>query len=159
MLLTLVRTEAPFLVIVIVVSGTAPQLAISTSLTSAGVILFTKEHKGEVAGLSLRVSTDYSGIWPNKVTTTVRKQAIVAALQCICALCFLSLTSTGTESIFLVIVKAVCGGTPAVAITAALCGTAVIFLPQKDEGEDTFISVCVSSKCVQNCQDENWGQG
>lgn len=62
MLLTLVRTEAPFLVVIIVVSGTAPQLAISSSLASAGVIRFTQEHKGEVARLSLRISTDYSGV-------------------------------------------------------------------------------------------------
>lgn len=160
MLLTLVRTEAPFLVIIIVVSGTAPQLAISSSLTSAGVILFTQEHKGEVAGLSLRISTDHSGFWPNKDrTTTVRKQAIVEALRSIYALWFLPLTTTGTESIFYVPVKVVCGGTPAVAVAAALCGTAVIFLPQKDEGEDTLGSVGVSSKCVQNCQDENQRQG
>lgn len=62
MLLTLVRTKAPFLVIIVAVSGGAPQLAISTSLTSAGVILFTQENEGEVAGLTLRVSTNYSGV-------------------------------------------------------------------------------------------------
>ncbi len=80
MLLTLVRTEAPFLVIIVAVSGTAPQLAIASSLTSAGVILFAQEHKGEVAGISLRISTDHSGFWPNKdIKTTMRKQAIVSA--------------------------------------------------------------------------------
>lgn len=70
---TLVGTETPFLVIIIVVGGTAPQLAISSSLTSAGVILFTQEHKREVAGLSLWISTGYSSVCPNKdITTTVR---------------------------------------------------------------------------------------
>lgn len=83
----------------------------------------------------------------------------MAALHSIYALWFLLLTTTGAESIFLVLVKVVCGGTPAVAVAAALCGTAVIFFPQKDEGEDTLSSVCVSSKCVENCQDESWGQG
>lgn len=62
LLLTLVRTETPFLVVIIVVSGTAPQLAIISSLTSAGAVLFTQEHEGEVAGLSLRISTDCSGV-------------------------------------------------------------------------------------------------
>lgn len=83
----------------------------------------------------------------------------MAALHSIYALWFLLLTTAGAESIFLVLVKVVCGGTPAVAIAAALCGTAVIFLSQKDKGEDTLSSVGVSSKCVQHCQDENWGQG
>lgn len=74
-------------------------------------------------------------------------------------MCFLSLTTIGTESIFLVSVKVACGGTPAVAVTAALCGTAVILLPQKDKGEDTLSSIGVSSKCEENCQEENLGQG
>lgn len=160
LLFTIVLTEAPFLVIVIAVCGTAPQLAISSPLTSAGVILFTQELKGEVAGLSLRISTGYSIACPNKViTTTVKKQAIVAALHCIYVLWFLLLTMTGTEAKFLVCVKVVCGGTPAVTIAAALCGAAVIFLPQKYEGEDALISASVSSKCVQYCQDEIYGQG
>lgn len=51
--LTLIRTEAPFLVLIVAVSGATPQLSISSSLAGAGVILFTQEHKGEVAGLSL----------------------------------------------------------------------------------------------------------
>lgn len=66
MLLTLIRTEAPFLVLVIVVSCTAPQFAIPTALTSAGLILLPQEYKGEVAGLSLRITTNYSSVWPNK---------------------------------------------------------------------------------------------
>ena len=65
MLLTLIRTEAPFLVLIIVVSCSAPQLAISSSLTGTGVIPLTQEHKGKVAGLSFRITTDYSGIWQN----------------------------------------------------------------------------------------------
>lgn len=88
-----------------------------------------------------------------------KKQTNVATLYSVYVLWFLPLTTTGTESIFLIIVKVVCGGTPAVAITAALCGTAVIFLPLKDEGEDALSSIGVSSKCVQNCEGENWGQG
>lgn len=89
MWLTLVRTETPFLVVIIAVSGTAPQLAISSSLTSAGVILFTQEHKGEVAGLSLRISTNYSGLCPNKeLTARVRKQDIVLVLDSIYGLWF-----------------------------------------------------------------------
>lgn len=93
---------------------------------------------------------------PEQHSTTVRKQAFVTATLRIYTLGFLSLTSAWTESIFLVIVKVVCGGTPAVAIVSALRGTLVILIPQKDEGEDTFISIGISSKCVQNCQDENW---
>lgn len=73
-LLTLIRTEAPFLVIIIVVSGTAPQLAIPSALTSAGVILLPQEYKGEVAGLSLRITTNYSSVWPNKdINNTCKK--------------------------------------------------------------------------------------
>lgn len=83
MILTLVRTEAPLLVVIIAVSGSAPQLAVSSPLTGAGVVLFTQEHKGEVAGRSLSISTDYSGVWKNKdITTTVRKQAIVGIPPC-----------------------------------------------------------------------------
>lgn len=66
MFLTFVRTETPFLVVIVVVSSAAPQFAISSSLTSAGVVLLTQEYKGEVAGLSLRVSTNYSGVCPNR---------------------------------------------------------------------------------------------
>ena len=60
----------------------------------------------------------------------------------------LSLTATRAESILLVLVKVVCGGTPAETITTAHCGTAVIFIPQEDKGEDTLSSVGISSKCV-----------
>lgn len=74
LLLTVVRTEAPFLVIIIAVSGAAPQLAISSSLTCAWVILLTQEHKGEVAGISLRISTNYSYIWINRDITAAVKQ-------------------------------------------------------------------------------------
>lgn len=77
LLLTLVRTKAPFLVIIIASGGTTPQFAITSSLTSAGVVLLTKEHKGEVAGFSLRIPTENSGICSN--ITTVRKQTVVAA--------------------------------------------------------------------------------
>ena len=91
--------------------------------------------------------------------TTVRTQSAVASLHTVYMLWFLSLTSTGTESILLVLVKVACGGTPAVTITAALCGTFVKLLVLKDEGEDTLSSVWVSSNCVENCREENWGQG
>lgn len=159
MWLTLVRTEAPFLVIIVVVSGSAPQLAISSSLTGTGVVLFAQEHKGEAAGISVRVSTDCSGVCPNTVIpTTVRKNKPLWQ-HWHGSLWFLSLTSTGTESKFLVGVKVACGGTPAVTVTAALCGAAVIFFPQEDEGEDALGSVGISSKCVENCQDENVGRG
>lgn len=62
MLLTLVSTETPFLVIIIVACCAAPQLAITSALTGAGVILFAKEGEGEVTGLALRISTQHSGI-------------------------------------------------------------------------------------------------
>ena len=60
--LTFVRTQAPFLVLVIVCSGTAPQLAVCSALTGAGVILFAEEDEGEVAELSLRIPTDDSRV-------------------------------------------------------------------------------------------------
>lgn len=73
----------------------------------------------------------------------------MAALHCIYVLWFMcSLTTTGTESIFLILVKVACGGTPAVTITAALCGTAVILLPQKGERENTWSSTSISIKSV-----------
>lgn len=75
------------------------------------------------------------------------------------SLWFLSLTSAGTESKFLVGVKVARGGTPAVTVTAALCGAAVVLFLQEDEGEDARGSVGVSTKCVENCQDENVGRG
>lgn len=159
MLLTLVGTETPFRVVIIAVSGTAPQLAISSSLTCAGVILFTQEHEREVARLPLRVSTNHSGFCTNKeITKTVKLQAVVAALLSTQEWWFLSLTPTGTKSVCLVIVKVAGGGTPAVAVSAALRGTAVILLPQEDEGEDTLGSVSVSVNCVQNCQDDKNGR-
>lgn len=65
-LLTLVRTESPFLVVIIAISGSTPQLAIAPSLTGAGVVLLTQEFKGEVAGFSLRVSTNHSSVWPKQ---------------------------------------------------------------------------------------------
>lgn len=70
LLLTLVRAEAPFIVIIIVASCTAPQFAISSSLTSAGVIFLSKEHKGEVAWLSLRISTNHCGVCPNNTNNS-----------------------------------------------------------------------------------------
>lgn len=85
MLLTLVRTKAPFLILIIVVSGTAPQLAISTSLTGAGVIRLTQEHKGKLARLSLRIATGHCSVWPNKETTRVSTEDLVAAHPiCLC---------------------------------------------------------------------------
>lgn len=86
---------------------------------------------------------------------TVRyKETLWPRAQCNCALRCRTFTSTGTETVFLVSVKVVGGGAPAVAITASLGGTAVVFLLQKREGEDTFVAVCVSSKGVQHCQGE-----
>lgn len=60
--LTFVRTQAPFLVLIIVCRGTAPQFAVCSALTGAGIILFAEEHKWEVAELSFRIPTDNSCI-------------------------------------------------------------------------------------------------
>lgn len=62
MLLTPVSTETPFLVIIKVACCTAPQLAVTSALSGAGVVLFAKEGEGEVTGLALRISTRHSGV-------------------------------------------------------------------------------------------------
>lgn len=82
-------------------------------------------------------------------------KTLVAAPNFVYTLWFLSLTTIGTESIFLIDVKVVCGGTPAVTITAALCGTAVILVSQKDKGKNTLFPICVSSKGEQDCHKKN----
>lgn len=85
----------------------------------------------------------------------MRTKIVVTALHIVHGLFFLSLTTTGTEPKCLVIVKVACGGTPAVTVAAALCCAAVILLSQEDEGEDTWRSVGIPSKCGEDCQDEN----
>lgn len=58
---TLVRAEAPFFVRVIVACRAAPQLAVTSALAGAGVVLFAEEGEGEVAGLPLGIATCHSG--------------------------------------------------------------------------------------------------
>lgn len=58
---TLVSTEAPFFVCVIVACRAAPQLAVTSALAGAGVVLFAKEGEGEVAGLPIGIATNDSG--------------------------------------------------------------------------------------------------
>lgn len=114
---TLVRTEAPFFVRVIVTSCAAPQLAITSALACAGVVLFAEEGEGEVAGLPLGISTEYSGFWPER---DVHSVTLWPQAQCICTLWCRIFTSSGTEAVFLVSVIVLCGGAPAVAVAAAL---------------------------------------
>lgn len=73
-MLTLVRTEAPFLVFIIVVSSATPQFAVSSPLACTGVILLAQKHKGKVTGLSFRVSSNYSSVWTNKDIRQAVKQ-------------------------------------------------------------------------------------
>lgn len=58
---TLVRAEAPFFVRVIVACRATPQLAVTSALAGAGVVLFAEEGEGEVAGLPLGIATYHSG--------------------------------------------------------------------------------------------------
>ena len=67
------------------------------------------------------------------------------------------LTSAWTEAIFLVLVKVVSGGTPAIAVVASFHSAAVVGLPQEDEGEHALCSVGIPSKRVKNCEWEEKG--
>lgn len=70
--LTSVRTQAPFLILIIVCSGTAPQFTVSSALTGAGIILFVEKYEGKVAELSFRIPTDNSRICSQKSLSTIR---------------------------------------------------------------------------------------
>lgn len=153
--ITSVGTQAPFLVLIIVSSGTAPQFAVSSALTGAGIILFALEDEREVAELSFGIPTDNTCIcsWSQK---NQWGQTGFDTLWCICSFTSPLHTSAGTEAIFLVLVKALCSGTPAVSVWTSLWGAAVVFLAQKCEREDTFLSIGISSKCVEHCQGEDY---
>ena len=60
------------------------------------------------------------------------------------------LTSAGTETELLVLVKVICRGTPAVPIGAALCGAPIVCLAQEHEGENTLRSIAVPADCVKD---------
>lgn len=60
-------------------------------------------------------------------------------------------TSVGAEAVFLVLVEAGGGGTPAVAIGAPICGTGIVGGAIEDEGEDTGGSIAVATIGVENC--------
>lgn len=60
-------------------------------------------------------------------------------------------TSVGAEAIFLVLVEAGGGGTPAVAIGAPVCGAGIIGGALEDEGEDAGGSIAVATIGVEDC--------
>lgn len=71
--------------------------------------------------------------------------------------CWLLLTLMGTETVFAVVVKVVCGGAPEESIITALIGTAVVLLPHKHEGELTELPLCITKLHLHNCGEEGDG--
>lgn len=65
------------------------------------------------------------------------------------------LTSAGTETVFLVFIKVLCRGTPAVPIVTSLCGASIVCLAQKHEGENALGTIAVPIDCVQDCGENN----
>ena len=63
----------------------------------------------------------------------------------------------GTETVFAVVVKVVCGGAPEESIITALIGTAVVLLPHKHEGELTELPLCITKLHLHNCGEEGDG--
>lgn len=70
---------------------------------------------------------------------------------------WLILTFMGTETVFAVVVKVVCGGAPEESIITALIGTAVVLLPHKHEGELTELPLCITKLHLHNCGEEGDG--